>query len=64
MHKKVCENKDFCNVIVPSEDTEILEFNQYQNLTKHHLLFMQILHVIVEKIDRCKKILKIYVQQK
>ena len=28
-HKKVYENKDFCNVIVSSEDTKILEFNQY-----------------------------------
>ena len=27
-HKKVCNNKDFCNVIMPSEDTKILEFNQ------------------------------------
>ena len=23
-HEKVCENKDFCNVIMPSEDTKIL----------------------------------------
>ena len=29
-HKRVCENKEFCNVIMPSEDTKILEFNQYQ----------------------------------
>ena len=28
-HKKVCENKDFCNMVVPSEDTKILEFIQY-----------------------------------
>ena len=27
-HKIVCENKDFCNVVMPSEDTKILEFNQ------------------------------------
>ena len=26
-HKRVCENKDFCNVIMPSEDTKMLEFN-------------------------------------
>ena len=26
-HKKVSENKDFCNVVMPSEDTEISEFN-------------------------------------
>ena len=29
-HKKVCENKDFCNVIMSSEDNEILEYNQYE----------------------------------
>ena len=30
LHKKVCGNKDFCNVIMPYKDTEILEFNQNQ----------------------------------
>ena len=30
LHKRVCENKDFCNVIMPFEDTKILELNQYQ----------------------------------
>ena len=29
-HQKVYENKYFCNVIIPSEDTKILKFNQYQ----------------------------------
>ena len=28
-HKKLCENKDFLNAIMPSEDTKLLEFNQY-----------------------------------
>ena len=27
-HKKICENKDFCNVVMPSEDSKILKFNQ------------------------------------
>ena len=26
-YKKVCENKDFCNLAMPSEDTKILRFN-------------------------------------
>ena len=30
LHKKVYENKDFRNVIMPSEDAKILEFNHYQ----------------------------------
>ena len=29
-HKKVCANKNFCNVIMPFEETKIFEFNQYQ----------------------------------
>ena len=33
-HKRVCENKDFCNVIMGSEDSKILEFNQYKNSDK------------------------------
>ena len=28
-HKRVSENKSFCYVIMSSEDTKILEFNQY-----------------------------------
>ena len=36
-----------------SEETKILEFNQYQNLTKHHLLFMQILNLQLKKMDKC-----------
>ena len=33
-HKRVCENKDFCNIIMPSDDTKILELNQYQKSDK------------------------------
>ena len=33
-HKKLCENKDFYNQIMPSEDTKILEINQYQKSDK------------------------------
>ena len=29
-HKKVCYNKDFSNIVMPSEETKILECNQYQ----------------------------------
>ena len=33
-HKTVCGNKNVCNVIMPSQDTKILEFNQYQKSDK------------------------------
>ena len=29
-HKRVCKIKNFCNLIMLSEDTKLLEFNQYQ----------------------------------
>ena len=54
-YKIVCEKKDSCSLIMPSEDTNNWKFNQYQhqyqklrstliNLIKHHSLLMQILN--------------------
>ena len=53
-HKRVCGNKDFCNVIMPSEDTKILEFNQYQKSDKAPFIIYVDLECIIEKIDGCK----------
>ena len=33
-HKKACENKDLFNIVMPSEDTKILQSNQYQKSDK------------------------------
>ena len=33
-HNKICENKDFCIVIMYFEDTKALECNQHQNLIR------------------------------
>ena len=38
--KRACQIKDFCSIIMASEDTKILEFNQYlksdiQNMKQH-----------------------------
>ena len=54
LQKKVCENKDFCNLVMPSEDTKILEFNQYQKFDKAPFLIYADLQCIIEKIDGCK----------
>ena len=47
-HKKVCENKDFCNIIMPSEETKILEFNQYQKSDKAPFITYADLECIIE----------------
>ena len=42
-HVKNCENKDFCNVIMLSEDNEILEFNEYQKSYKAPFIIYDIM---------------------
>ena len=51
----MCENKDFCNVIMPSEDTKILEFNQHQKSDKVLFVIYAELACLIEKNDGCKK---------
>ena len=53
-HKKLCENKDFCNGIMPSEDTKILEINQYQKSDKAPFIIYAHLECTIKNIDRCK----------
>ena len=38
--KKSMAKTAFLGVVIPSKDTDILEFNQYQISDKYHLLFM------------------------
>ena len=53
-HKTVCENKDFCNILVPYEETKILEFNQYQKSAKETFIIYADLECLIGKIDGCK----------
>ena len=53
-HRKVCENKNFCNEIILSEGNKILEFNQYQKPDKASFNVYADLECVIEKIDRCK----------
>ena len=63
-HKQVCENKYFRNIVMPSEETEILEFNQYHKCDKAPFLIYADLECIIEKIDEYKNNLKIPLQHK
>ena len=54
-HKKVCENKDFCNMIMLSEDTKVLEIYQYQKSDKAPFIIYTDLECIIEGIDGCDK---------
>ena len=55
-HIKLCvfENKDFCNVIMSSEDINILEFNQYPKSDPAPFIIYADLECTIEKVDECK----------
>ena len=44
-HKTLCEYKDFHNILMPFEGTNILSLINTAYLIKHHLLFLQILNL-------------------
>ena len=52
---KRCENKDFCNVVIPSENTKILELNQYKKSNKAPFIIYANLECLIENIDGFKK---------
>ena len=51
MSKIVRENKDFCNIIRPSEDIKKLEFNQYSKSDNAPFIIYADLECIIGKID-------------
>ena len=53
-HKRVCENKDFCNVNMSSDDTKLLESNIYQKSDKAPFIIYADLECIIEKTDGSK----------
>ena len=53
-----------CNAVIPSEDTKTLEIIICQKSEKAPPITNVDLECLIEKIDGCKKILKIYPQQK
>ena len=63
-HKKVCENKDFWNVIMPSKDIKMLECNQYQKSDKTSFNIYADLECIIKRLTDVKIILKIHQQRK
>ena len=38
-HKKLCEDKDFCDIIMPSKQTKTLEFDQNQKSNKEFTIY-------------------------
>ena len=58
-HKNVCKNKDFCDFLIPSEVTKLLEINQYQKFDKAPSIIYADLECLIKKIDGRKIDVKI-----
>ena len=54
LQKKECENKDFCNIVMPAEDTKISGLNQYQKSDEAPFIIYENLECLKGKIDKCK----------
>ena len=52
-HEKVCKNKDFCGIVMPSEDDKLLEFNQYMKLGKMPYFIYGDTESLFKRIDGC-----------
>ena len=52
-HEKVCKNNDFCGIIMPSKNNNILEFNQYLKSDKMSYIIYTDMESLIKKIGRC-----------
>ena len=52
-HEKICKNKDFCRIVMPSEKNNILEFHQYMRSDKMPYIIYADIESLIRKIDRC-----------
>ena len=52
-HEKVCKNKDFCGIVMPSEKNQILKFNQYMKSDKMPYIIYADIESLITKIDEC-----------
>ena len=52
-HEKVCKNKDFCGIVMPSEKDNILAFNQDMKSDKMPYIIYTDNESLTKKIDGC-----------
>ena len=54
-HRKVY---DFCGVVMPSQETKILEFNQYRKFNKTPSIIYADYESLITRLNECKNILQ------
>ena len=51
--KKICQNKEFCRILMPSEKDNILEFSQHTKSDKMSYIIYADIKSLIRKIDGC-----------
>ena len=51
--KKICENRDYCNVEIPNEANKIIKYNQGEKSIKSPFIIDADLECLLEKISTC-----------
>ena len=62
IHKKICENHDYCHVEMPNEDNKIIKYNQGEKSIKSRFIIYADLECLLEKI-RCLHIVHLIKQK-
>ena len=52
-HKKICENKEYCNTEMPSPNNNLIKYNQGEKSLKLPFVIYADLESILKKIDTC-----------
>ena len=52
-HEKLCKNKDFCGIILSSEKSNVLEFNQYINSDKMSYIIYADTELWIKRVYGC-----------
>ena len=52
-HKKICENYNYCNVVMPNEKNKIIKYNQGEKSIKLPFIIHADLECLLEKMSTC-----------
>ena len=53
VHKKICENHDYCNIEMPSPNNNIIKYNQGEKSLELPFIIYADLECLLKKIDTC-----------
>ena len=53
VHKKICENHDYCNIEMPSPNNNLIKYNQGEKSLELPFIIYAYLECLLKKIDNC-----------